>query len=220
MEGDQVIRSEPSDVDLSANMLDAAEVGALQIGTPDSDAHLMWRLRGRDEVALATLYDRHSRVAFGLAVRLLKDPAAAEEVVQDAFLTLWRRAGAYAPDRASVRGWLLVIVRSRAIDRLRPASARAIHVPIDEEPQLTALSDTWRSASDSMRRQAVQSALSRLPGEQSQILEWAYFGGLSQSEIAERSGLALGTVKSRTRLGLERLRSLLAETIAAEDPES
>jgi RNA polymerase sigma-70 factor, ECF subfamily len=219
VEGDQVIRSGPSDEDQSANMFDAAEVGAFEIGHADSDAQLMWRLRGRDEDALAALYDRHSRVAYGLAIRLLKDPAAAEEVVQDAFLTLWRRAAAYAPDRASVRCWLLVIVRSRAIDRLRPASFRAVQVPIDDEPQLAALSDTWRSASDSMRRSAVRSALTRLPGEQCQILEWAYFGGLSQTEIAERSGLPLGTVKSRTRLGLERLRSLLAESIAAEEPE-
>ncbi|MGA7173041.1 MAG: sigma-70 family RNA polymerase sigma factor [Candidatus Dormiibacterota bacterium] len=200
-------------------MLDAAELGTYQAGETDSDAQLMWRLRGRDEEALATLYDRHAGVAYGLAVRMLNDRASAEEVVQDAFLSLWRRASAYAPDRASVRSWLLVMVRSRAIDRLRPASARARSVPLEEEPQLMALNDTWRSAADSMRRQAVQSALTKLPSEQGQILEWAYFGGLSQSEIAARVGLPIGTVKSRTRLALDRLRHLLAETIAAEDPE-
>ncbi|MGC2190752.1 MAG: sigma-70 family RNA polymerase sigma factor [Candidatus Dormiibacterota bacterium] len=200
-------------------MLEAAEIGTYQTGETDSDAQLMWRLRGRDEEALAALYDRHAGVAYGLAVRMLNDRASAEEVVQDAFLSLWRRAAAYAPDRASVRSWLLVMVRSRAIDRLRPVSARARSVPIEDEPQLMAISDTWRSAADSMRRQAVQSALTKLPSEQGQILEWAYFGGLSQSEIAARARLPIGTVKSRTRLALERLRQLLAESIAAEDPE-
>lgn len=201
-------------------MLDAAAFGAYQSGESDSDAQLMWRLRGRDEEALATLYDRHAGVAYGLAVRMLNDRASAEEVVQDAFLSLWRRAAAYVPARASVRTWLLVMVRSRAIDRLRPASARARSVPLDDEPQLMALSDTWRSAAASMRRQAVQSALAKLPSEQGQILEWAYFGGLSQSEIAARAGLPIGTVKSRTRLALDRLRYLLAESIASEDPET
>lgn len=179
----------------------------------------MWRLRGRDEEALAQLYDRHAGVAYGLAVRMLNDRSAAEEVVQDAFLSLWRLAASYAPERASVRSWLLVMVRSRAIDRLRPASARAQATSIDDEPQLMAENDTWRAAADSLRGQAVKSALQQLPQEQGQILNWAYFGGLSQSEIADRSGLPIGTVKSRTRLALDRLRDLLAETIAAEEPE-
>ncbi|MGH7641843.1 MAG: sigma-70 family RNA polymerase sigma factor [Candidatus Dormibacteria bacterium] len=197
----------------------AAEAGAHQTSDADSDAHLMWRLRGRDEEALAQLYDRHAGVAYGLALRMLNDRSSAEEVVQDAFLSLWRLAASYLPDRASVRSWLLVMVRSRAIDRMRPASFRAKSVSIEDEPQLPAISDTWRAAADSMRSQAVKSALTQLPGDQGQILEWAYFGGLSQTEIAERARLPIGTVKSRTRLGLERLRQLLAESIAGEDPE-
>jgi RNA polymerase sigma-70 factor (ECF subfamily) len=201
-------------------MLNTLEVAANRSGEADSDAQLMWRLRGRDEDALATLYDRHASVAFGLAVRMLNDRATAEEVVQDAFLALWRRASAYAPDRASVRSWLLVMVRSRAIDRLRPASAKARPVPLDEEPQLMAASDTWRAVADSARRRAVQSALIQLPQEQGQILQLAYFGGMSQAEIAQRAGLPIGTVKSRTRLGLDRLRRLLSDSIAAEAPES
>lgn len=201
-------------------MLDALNVASDQISEADSDAQLMWRLRGHDEDALATLYDRHAGVAFGLAVRMLNDRASAEEVVQDAFLALWRRAAAYAPGRASVRSWLLVMVRSRAIDRMRPASAKARSVPLEEEPQLMATSDTWRAVADSARRRAVQSALVQLPQEQGQILQLAYFGGMSQAEIAEQANLPIGTVKSRTRLGLDRLRRLLTDSIAAEDPES
>ncbi|HEY6537578.1 MAG TPA: sigma-70 family RNA polymerase sigma factor [Candidatus Dormibacteraeota bacterium] len=215
-----MIRSRAADESPKDKMLDAIDLEARPIGEADTDAHLMWRLRGRDEQALAALYDRHAGVAFGLAVRMLRDRASAEEVVQDAFLNLWRRAAAYAPDRASVRSWLLVMVRSRAIDRLRPASARARSVPLEEEPQLRALSDTWRAVADSARREAVRSALVQLPSEQGEILQWAYYSGLTQSEIAERSGLPIGTVKSRTRLGLERLRRLLGDSIAAEEPES
>ncbi|MGH7691232.1 MAG: sigma-70 family RNA polymerase sigma factor [Candidatus Dormibacteria bacterium] len=201
-------------------MLEVAEAETYETSAADSDSQLMWRLRGRDEEALAALYDRHAGVAFGLALRMLQDRSIAEEVVQDAFLSLWRLAASYAPERASVRSWLLVMVRSRAIDRLRPASARARPVPLDDQPQLTAVNDTWRAAADSLRRKVVQSALTQLPSEQVQVLELAYFGGLSQSEIADRARLPIGTVKSRTRLALDRLRQLLAETIAAEEPDS
>jgi len=200
-------------------MLDVAAAAADRVGAADSDAQLMWRLRGRDEDALGELYDRHAGVAFGLALRMLRDRSSAEEVVQDAFVSLWRRAAAYAPDRASVRTWLLMMVRSRAIDRLRQAGSRARLTPIEDEPELAALSDTWQAAAESIRREAVHSAITQLPREQGQILEWAYFGGLSQSEIASKSGLPIGTVKSRTRLALDRLRRLLSDSVAAEQDE-
>ncbi len=200
-------------------MVESVVFSAAELPGADTDAQLMWRLRAQDESALGALYDRHAGVAFGLAVRMLRDHAAAEEVVQDAFVSLWKRAAAYRPDRASVRTWLLTMVRNRAIDRLRRVSAKERDSALDDGLELVAVSDTWRLASEGMRADTVRGALLELPPEQRQILEWAYFGGLSQGEIAERTGIAVGTVKSRTRLALERLRRLLAETLAAEAPE-
>ena len=214
-----MIHSGPGSVSPGESMVTSLAVNGLVGPIDDTDAHLMWRLRSQDEGALGALYDRHATVAFGLALRMLRDHAAAEEVVQDAFVALWRRAANYAPDRASVRTWLLTMVRSRAIDRLRHVTAKESDFALDEEPELVAVSDTWRLANEGMRADAVRAALAALPPEQRQILEWAYFGGLSQTEIAERTGIAVGTVKSRTRLALERLRRLLADTVAAEAPE-
>ncbi len=199
-------------------MVDSLAVGEVSCVVSDTDAQLMWRLRAQDEAALTVLYDRHAAVAFGLALRMLRDRASAEEVVQDAFVSLWRRAAAYAPDRASVRTWLLTMVRSRAIDRLRRVTAKELASDLDHE--LVAVSDTWRLATERLRAEAVRRALTDLPPEQRQILEWAYFGGLSQSEIADRTGIAVGTVKSRTRLALERLRRMLAESVASEALDS
>ncbi len=200
-------------------MLEALELGSWRVEGPDTDAHLMWRMGANEEAALRVLYDRHAAVAFGLALRILKDRPSAEEVVQDAFLALWRSARAYAPHRASVRTWLLVMVRSKAIDRLR-ASGRSRSVPMAEQPDLVASSDTWESVALTMRGEVVRHALAQLSPDQGQILKWAYFDGLSQSEIASRSGIPLGTVKSRSRLALERLRRLLSNSIAAEGADT
>ena len=219
LEEDFVIRSGREPVDPGERMVTSLAADDLLFPIQDTDAQLMWRLRSQDEAALGALYDRHAAVAFGLALRMLRDRAAAEEVVQDAFVTLWRRAAAYAPDRASVRTWLLTMVRSRSIDRIRHVTAKESDFALDDEPELVAVSDTWRLASEGMRADAVRDALGALPPEQRQILEWAYFGGLSQTEIAQRTGIAVGTVKSRTRLALERLRRLLADSVAAEAPE-
>ncbi len=181
----------------------------------DTDAQLMWRLRSGDEGALGQLYDRHASLAFGLALRMVRDRAAAEEVVQDTFLTLWRQAAHYAPDRASCRSWICTIVRSRAIDRLRrSASKEARDAQLADD--LAGLCDTWQLADESLRAQAVHRAVDGLPQEQRQVLELAYFLGLSQTEISERTGAPLGTVKGRTRLALQRLR---AELAGATQPE-
>ncbi len=181
----------------------------------DTDAQLMWRLRSGDEGALGQLYDRHASLAFGLALRMVRDRAAAEEVVQDTFLTLWRQAAHYAPDRASCRSWICTIVRSRAIDRLRrSASKEARDAQLADD--LAGLCDTWQLADESLRAQAVHRAVDGLPQEQRQVLELAYYLGLSQTEISERTGAPLGTVKGRTRLALQRLR---AELAGATQPE-
>lgn len=220
-----MIRSEPGSESQAEDMLAAPSVAhalpdqAGPIADEVSDSQLVWRMRGQDEEALGLLYDRHGGIAYGLALRMLRDRASAEEVVQDAFVSIWRSAGAYAPDRASVRTWLLTIVRRRAIDRLRHVASKEQAAPIEGGPELVAGSDTWRQASEAIRADAVRSALGDLPSDQLKVLEMAYFGGLSQTEIADASGVPVGTVKSRTRLGLARLKSLLADTAAAEDPE-
>jgi RNA polymerase sigma-70 factor (ECF subfamily) len=159
----------------------------------------------RGEVqALATLYDRYASLLVTLARRMLGDPIAAEDLVQDVFMEVWRRADAYDPSRGSVRTWIVVRLRSRALDRLRSAPARrevATDVvstqrpaPEPEDPQL---------APD---RRAVVHALAELPEDQRVVLELAYFQGLSMSEIAETVGVPIGTVKSRTAAALGKLR--------------
>ncbi len=178
----------------------------------------MWRLRARDEDALGQLYDRHASLAFGLALRMVRDRAAAEEVVQDTFLTLWRQAANHVPDRASARSWICTIVRSRAIDRLRhSASKEARDGQLADD--LAGLCDTWQLADEAMRAQAVHRAVEGLPQEQREVLELAYFLGLSQTEISRRTGAPLGTVKGRTRLALERLRRALASATQLEEVE-
>jgi RNA polymerase sigma-70 factor, ECF subfamily len=165
-----------------------------------------------DEEALAQLYDRYGRVAYGLALRIVRDPALAEDAVQEAFLAVWRTAGSFRADRAKPSTWILTLVHRRAVDVVRREERRRAQpltegaeeaderaLPADEEIELTD------------RRRLVQEALRRLPAEQREALELAYYGGLTQSELAERLSVPLGTIKSRMFTGLRRLRDLLAE---------
>jgi RNA polymerase sigma-70 factor (ECF subfamily) len=176
---------------------------------PVSDEALLAQLQGRDEAALGVLYDRHGRLAFSLAYRIVGDPETAEEVVQEAFLTVWRRAETYRPERGAVRSWLLTVVRNRAIDAVRGRAATTPTVPVDDLP-LVALDSPEAEAIRAVEGRVVREALAELPPEQREVVELAYFGGLSYPEVAERTGVPLGTVKSRMRLALERLRALLA----------
>jgi RNA polymerase sigma factor (sigma-70 family) len=162
-----------------------------------------------DDDALGILYDRYGRVAYALAFRILRDPALAEDAVQEAFLAVWRSADAYKRERAKPSTWILTVVHRRAVDLVRreqrrrgeplEAAPEPVSAPVDED---VALRD---------RRAAVQAALHRLPGEQRQALELAYYAGLTQSELASRLGVPIGTVKSRMFAGLGRLRELLTE---------
>jgi RNA polymerase sigma-70 factor (ECF subfamily) len=164
-----------------------------------------------DEEALAQLYDRYSRVAYGLALRLVRDQALAEDAVQEAFLTVWRTAGSFRADRAKPSTWILTLVHRRAVDVVRREERRRA-APLEgtEEPD-----DRGRAADEEIeltdRRRIVQEALRQLPDEQREALELAYYGGLTQSELAERLSVPLGTIKSRMFTGLRRLRDLLAE---------
>jgi RNA polymerase sigma-70 factor (ECF subfamily) len=172
--------------------------------------------RGRPN-AFALLYDRHGGAAFSLAYRMVGSRAAAEDVTQEAFLSIWRSRLRYEPARGSVRTWVLGIVHHRAIDALRRSVVqerrRAEFEGVEEQREAPERTDV-----EAARRQeatSVRSAIGELPDEQSRVIELAYFGGFSHKEIAEMLGTPVGTVKGRMRLGLEKLSHSL-ESFAPE----
>ena len=174
-----------------------------------SDEALVALVSRGDEEALAALYDRFGRVAYGVALRILRDPDLAQDAVQEAFLGAWRTAAAFDPARGTASTWLLTLVHRRAVDVVRREQRRRAD-PLDDAP-VAAVESTDEDAWLRERRRAVQAALGRLSPDQRQALELAYYGGLSQSELAERLGVPLGTVKSRMFAALARLRDLLGE---------
>lgn len=175
------------------------------------DSALLERMRARDEGALAELYDRWSDRVHSLAVHLLRNPRDAEDIVEETFWQAWRGASRYDVARGAVGTWLLTICRSRALDRLRARRRRPEDASLDEAPSIA---DPAADPADAMvageTGRIVRAALMELPGEQRQALELAYFGGLSQSEIAEKTGQPLGTIKTRMRLAMNKLRESLA----------
>jgi RNA polymerase sigma-70 factor, ECF subfamily len=175
-----------------------------------SDEALVALVARGEEWALAELYDRHGRIAYGLALRVLRDSALAEDAVQDAFLGVWRSAAQFTPERSKASTWLMTLVHRRAVDLVRREQHRRA------EP-LEAASVPAGDATDEVvwlrfERERVQRALRALPDAQREALELAYYGGFSQSELADRLGQPLGTIKSRMFAGLNRLRELLEET--------
>jgi RNA polymerase sigma factor (sigma-70 family) len=179
-----------------------------------SDEALVALVARGEEWALAELYDRHGRVAYGLALRVLRDPALAEDAVQDAFMAVWRSAARFVPERSKASTWLLTFVHRRAVDVVRREERRRA------EP-LEAASVPAGEATDEVvwlrfERERVQRALRALPDAQREALELAYYGGFTQSELADRLGQPLGTIKSRMFAGLSRLRELLEETAEKE----
>lgn len=178
-----------------------------------TDGELLARIAARDDAALGVLYDRYSGLAFGLAYRVLRDRGQAEDVVQEAFLSVWRRAATFDAGKGSARGWLMSVVHNASIDRRR---GRFRHqqdeVDIEDHAWRLADDDVWSDVSRQLDREQVRQALDEIPKEQRETLELAYFGGLTQAEIAEKTGEPLGTVKSRARLGLRRLEGLLRST--------
>ena len=164
--------------------------------------------RGEDD-ALGALYDRFGRVAYGIAIRVLRDADLAQDAVQDAFLTAWRTATGFDPARGTASTWLLTLVHRRSVDIVRREQRRRSEPLTEEAAGAGGSVDEDALVLD--RRRAVQAALARLPAEQRQALELAYYGGLTQVELAERLGVPLGTVKSRMFTGLARLRDLLGE---------
>ena len=176
-----------------------------------SDEALLALVARGHEPALAELYDRLGRVAYGLAFRVLRDEALAEDAVQEGFLTLWRTAAGFVPERAKVSTWVYTLVHRRAVDLVRREERRRAE-PLDEtEAEQTVGGSVEDSALLRLERERVQRALRQLPDAQREAIELAYYGGFTQSELAERLGQPLGTIKSRMFAGLSRLRELLDE---------
>jgi RNA polymerase sigma factor (sigma-70 family) len=174
-----------------------------------SDETLLAQVGRGDEPALGELYDRFGRVAYGLAVRILRDKTLAEDAVQDAFLGAWRTAAAFDPRRGTASTWLMTLVHRRAVDLVRREDRRKTDQLGDAPIASGETTDEQAAVREERRR--VQAALAELPADQREALELAYYGGLTQSELAERLGVPLGTVKSRMFAGLAKLRDLLAE---------
>lgn len=179
---------------------------------PD-DVAIMRRMAQGDDRALGSLYDHWHSLVYAVVLRIVRQQKDVEDVVEETFWQAWRQASRYEPSRGSVATWLLTIARSRALDRVR-ALTRLREESLESEraeevAQYASDSDPAKDAESAERRKIVVEALGELPAEQREALELGYFGGLSQSEIAERTGQPLGTIKTRMRLAMQKLRSSL-----------
>jgi RNA polymerase sigma-70 factor (ECF subfamily) len=180
------------------------------------DGDLMGRLQRRDPQALAELYDRYGQVVFRLILRMVRDNGVAEDLVQETFLRVWNRVGGFDSDRGAVGPWLLAVARNRAIDYLRSQSRRAesaIDLNETEHPELFADLSTAALDFDLVRQ--VKRALDQLDSQSRQAIELAYFEGMSQTEIAERMGQPLGTIKTWTRRAIQQMRAALGGAVPA-----
>lgn len=178
-----------------------------------SDEALIALVARGDDAALRELYDRVGRIAYGLAYRILRDDRLAEDAVQEGFLAVWRSAATYSAERAKASTWILTLVHRRAVDLVRREERRRAEPLEDPEREAAGASGSAEeSAWLGFERERVQAALRLLPDPQREAIELAYYGGYSQSELAERLGLPLGTIKSRMFAGLARLRELLEDT--------
>ena len=172
---------------------------------PENDAALLARVQGGEERAMAALYDRYSKVVYSVALRVLRDPAAAEDVLQEVFMQIWRNPGGFEATRGSLGGWLAVVARNRSIDALRRKR------PTDSVDEI-ALASNYNLADEAERNNMMERArgvIVRLPLEQRKTLEMAFFDGLTHTEIAEMTGEPLGTVKTRIRSALMSLRKAM-----------
>ena len=190
-------------------MISTAPTAAVTTGP---DLHIAGDLGWFDEMVT-----EHTARAYSVALRVLGDPAIAEDVVQESFLSVWRQAATFDSDRGSLRTWLLAVVRNRAIDRIRAERSRPTSgaVDLDALTSLRAETDVWADVAASLYRDAVRKSLLRLPAEQRTTVELAYFGGLTHVEIAEKMAVPLGTVKGRMRMALSKMRVDLVPAEAA-----
>ena len=181
-----------------------------------ADEDLMPLVERKDPAAFEIVYDRHGGAAYSLAYRIVGDRQVAEEVTQEAFLSVWRSGARFDRARGSVRTWLLGVVRNRAIDVLRREAGRLSTVSLDLDTVPEQRSRFEPTDAEALRREAsreVRGALAHLPEDQLKVVQLAYFGGLSHTEIAEVLGMPLGTVKGRMRLAMEKMRATLAEGV-------
>jgi len=187
------------------------------------DQGLLARIADRDSRALDTLYDRYARVVYGVALRILGEAELAEDVVQETFWRVWRRAGTFQSGRGKVAAWIFGVAHNLGVDELRRQRSRPRSVyDTDETPVLRdredSRMDVVADALENERGRLIGAALQNISADQREAIELAYFGGLSQSEIAERLKSPIGTIKTRIRLGLRKLRDLLlAQDLRAED---
>ena len=184
-----------------------------------ADEELMAHVDRKDPLAFEVLYDRHGGAAYSLAYRIVGDRNGAEDVAQEAFLSIWRSNARFDRARGSVRSWVLSVVRNRAIDALRRGGSRAPKLDQDDDAVLEARPGGEMTEDEAIRRETsreLRGALDSLPDDQSKVIELAYFGGFSHSEIAEMLSMPLGTVKGRMRLGLEKIRVQIAESITPD----
>jgi RNA polymerase sigma-70 factor (ECF subfamily) len=186
-------------------------MGGAPVNRPErTDEDLIAALAGRELSALDALYDRHHRVAFSMAYRVLGDRGAAEDVVQDAFLSVWRQAKSFRRDRGSAKTWLMSIVHHRSIDKLRSHANAPNFVPIDDvQDRESEQPGTWHAVWSSLTGDTVRAALAGLPSEQRKSIELAFFSGYTHVEIASLMNVPLGTVKGRMRSGLQKLKATL-----------
>jgi RNA polymerase sigma-70 factor, ECF subfamily len=181
-----------------------------------ADEELVSLVEQGDAEAFAMLYDRHSRPAYSLAYRMMGEKQAAEDLLQDALLKVWRGAGSYRPERGGVRTWILSIVHNRGIDQLRSlASRRRTQERVEASAPRVQPSEAFTQAWRNTQREQVREALGALPAEQLKILELAYFSGYTHVEISELLGVPLGTVKGRMRLGLKKVKDYFDSQDAA-----
>lgn len=185
------------------------------------DEELMQRLFLRDLAAFRTLYNRYGNLVYSTSLRVVKDVQIAEDMVQEVFLRLWRKPESYLPQKGRFVTWLTSVTRNRAVDEIRSRNRRYRHEtasPEEQERDLPDLEgeDPALTAELTDQRRLVLAAMKNLPPEQRQVIELAYFGGLTQLEIAERTGQPLGTVKTRIRLGMQKLRAALTPELRWE----
>ncbi len=180
-----------------------------------SDEALLSAIARGDVLAMDSLYQRYSRILYSLAYRMVADHQIAEDLIQDAFLSVWRRSTSFSPQAGAARSWLISILHHRAIDYLRRVRRRSNiqEAPLDEVEldETTAVSDVWDEAWRSVQSSQVRAALMQIPPEQRLVIELAYFQGWTHTEIAEGTLTPLGTVKARMRLGLNHLKRALLE---------
>jgi RNA polymerase sigma-70 factor, ECF subfamily len=184
---------------------------AVLAGASEADDSLLRRMAAGDARALRQLYDRCSATVFALVLRIVRNGAEAEEIMQDTFVDAWKRARAYDPRRGTAVSFVLTIARSRALDKLRSRAAEGRATQAFAREDAGSVELPIESAQDRQQRERIQTALAALPTEQRTVLELAYFEGLSQSDIARKTSEPLGTVKTRCRLALEKLALALAE---------